>query len=479
MTYCLAVTNHPFILPLDLSLPFSELFTPFADGSTSYFFDSTLMGGRTHRYSHFGINPVATFESREGFVTTNGHTVIDSPVDALKNFLKPLLSIPADRYSPFVYTVAGYLGYEWAIEHMHPHKPEDHATIPDCWFAIFDTIVVHDIPENSAWIISIGLDDTLKPDINLAKQRAHHLKESLFAQHHAPDTKAPSPFSLRSPIGFTDLQSLIGQYCDRMKTDQSVKVNFSQRFQSIVADSAWKIHHRLRSALASPYSAYLNCGPFQISSISSKCALQVEADTVITQPVVHHQTLNPSPLEQETQMENLLNQTPIELRQISGDLRPLWNLCDIDSIEWGIPSIEREKNSICTTASISAKKKGTTDVIDLLAAFIPSSTMIGHPKKEARRIINELEPVRRNIYTGCIGYITAGEKAQFTLATRTLCVKDSMAYIHSGSWISNLHELPKALNPSTRHIESRLNYGLPEELTEKLPEKLTVEPPDE
>jgi para-aminobenzoate synthetase component 1 len=244
-----------------------------------FFLDSSDQ--KKGRYSFVGIDPVKIFSSSGGFITIDGHTVIDDPVQALVKFEASIKSLPQDPYLPFHGGLVGFVGHGW------PHNPADtnqYSHIPDAWFGLYDTILTIDHLEDSCFVSSLGLDETCKPDLDRAKWKCEHLLNILDLRKISPDnsyiirTLMPDPATDFSEYEYV---KTIDNAKEHLHSKEWLHINVAQRFYSPVATSAWAIHKHLRAKNPTPYASFMRCGSFEISSPSPSCFLKTDSERLL------------------------------------------------------------------------------------------------------------------------------------------------------------------------------------------------------
>lgn len=438
-------------LPKSERLPFQppvEDFSYFAKQPFSFFLDSSSDLQNGGRYSFWGMAPLLRWESEEGFVTINGHKQIDSPFDSLKALYKKILPLPVDPYFPFCGGLVGYFGYEWGVQQENIEaSPSLDLVTPDASLGLYDTIVGYDLLEKSCRVISLGLNENLEPDPDLAAERIAHLAEQI-------QKKRKMPLSSSSPNGFAspsiphwssvfsreEYLAAVEKILNYLKAGDCYQVNLTQRLVAPTSQNPWNLYQRLRTISPSPYAAFLNLDSFQILSSSPECFLQANREgRLLTKPIKGTRKRGKGNLEDETLKE--------ELKTSHKDHAELLMITDLERNDLGkisvpgsvvvpkLRALESYAQVHHLVSTVVGQRKTEIDIIDCLKAMLPGGSITGAPKVRAMEIINELEPVRRGVYTGTIGWIGPANTTHLNIAIRTILLQHGKAYFHAGGGV--------------------------------------------
>ena len=217
------------------------------------------------------------------------------------------------------------------------------------------------------------------------------------------------------------------------------QVNLTQRFTCGLKRHPWEMYRRLRRINAAPFSAYLNFGDGHVCSSSPERFLKVEGNRVETRPIKGTRHRSSDPREDLRLQEELLasRKDRAELSMIVDLLRnDLGRVC-----EYGSVKVEEHAvlESYATVHHLVSTVTGTLhagqDQADLLRATLPGGSITGAPKIRAMQIIDELEPTRRSVYTGSLGYFSFGGAVDTNIAIRTFIVKGGRGYFQVGGGI--------------------------------------------
>lgn len=186
------MSELPYTFPIRWYGDAIDAYVPFADlpGAFALAIDK--------RYTLIGWEPRTTFSAKGGFITVDGHTRIDSPTAALKNFVAPLQNLPRDPYFPFYSGLVGYVmpSFETSAQDKSPDRQDG----PDAWFGIYDPVLAYDAVENRLTVLSLGLDADLSPGVVLAEERATALVQTLMRYNGKPTPAAQRDAAIAAPL---------------------------------------------------------------------------------------------------------------------------------------------------------------------------------------------------------------------------------------------------------------------------------------
>jgi len=413
-----------------------EFFSALRDQKNCFFLDSSLNSdGALGRYSFLGKDPFSVFQSKG----------ID-PLPKLRALLDGY-KITSSCGLPFLGGAVGYLSYDlgFALEKKLRRKNRDDVKIPDCCFAFYNSAFVFDHLRKVLHLVAVGFPEK---KLHLAKILAEsNLKEmqKLVSQVEAKGgnnqkrLKAKTGVTLRS--NFTKIQYLraIRKAKDYIRSGDIYQLNLSQRFKARTSLSPFEIYERLRKLSPSYFGAYFDAGAFQILSSSPERFLKLKGDIVFTRPMK-----GTRPRAEDRAKDALLEKELLKSQKDKAELmmivdlerNDLGRVCNYDSVKVeSLREIEKYSTVFQTTASIFGRLYPHKDRVDLLRAAFPGGSITGCPKIRAMEIIEELEPHRRSIYTGALGYLSFHGDMDLNILIRTILKKGDELYFGSGGGI--------------------------------------------
>jgi para-aminobenzoate synthetase component 1 len=332
---------------------------------------------------------------------------------------------------PFPFGAVGYVAYDYGrrLEAL-PARAADDLGIPDCHFAFYDAVAAFDHASGAAFVCA-------RPGAGAAARRlCDRIRGAARAGGRLPRLLA----TLRSTFSRDEYVEAVLRVKDWMEAGDVFQVNLSQRFLTETDDSGLEIYRRLARANPAPYAAYLS-GPdgLEIVSASPERFLLVEGDRVETTPVKGTRPRGANPADDAALARDLLSSAKdrAELVMIvdlmRNDLGRVARFGSVEVPELGALTSHATVHHLHGT--VTARLAPGRDGIDLLTACFPGGSITGAPKVRAMEIIEELEPVRRGVYTGAIGYFSDTGRSETSIAIRTLVVRDGRASFSVGGGI--------------------------------------------
>lgn len=432
------------------------VFNCLKDKRNAFFLDSNLHRNGSGRYSFIGSDPFYILKAKAGA----------NLLSDVRKLLGRYALGNRGRGLPFPCGAVGYFSYDLGLylENISSAQ-EDDLGLPDLFLGFYDTIITIDHAAKKLFISSSGLPET---NYLLAKKKAEHrLKQCLryLSEIDKNNTNALRKLSLRaegeaiSKIGLLRSISLprndnsnltsnftrekylraVNRAKDYIRKGDIYQVNLAQRFQAKTKASPPDLYERLRTASPSDFSAYLDCGDFQILSSSPERFLYSDGRKVISRPMKGTRPRAQNPTDDQRNKRNLLQSAKdkAELLMIVDLLRnDLGRVCEYGSIKARpLRRLEAYSTVYQTTAGIEGILHKDKDRLDLLKACFPGGSITGCPKIRSMQIIAELEPQRRGIYTGALGYFGFNNTMDFNILIRTILQKNDMLYFQAGGGI--------------------------------------------
>jgi para-aminobenzoate synthetase component 1 len=394
------------------------------------------------RYSLIFVDPFAVLQ------TVGGRTILEfrhrervlasSPFHALRSVLRPR--------SPDAQLAGGAVGYfEYELHPFIENTPvsaPDDLRLPDCRLGLYNCCAAFDHVERTVTLNGCAVADAPDPRDGMEALEELVLKASHGGDRDGPLWTSPSgSATLRSNFTQAEYCAAVSRVKDYIAAGDVYQVNLSQRFTAPLGVHPWELYLRLRESNPAPYAAYLNAGDFQIVSSSPECFLDYDPSsrTVETRPIKGTRPRAVDPGEDRRLAAELASsEKDIAENVMIVDLlrNDLGRVCGYGSIT--VPELA-EVESYPTVhhlvSTITGKLRKDCDCIDLLTACFPGGSITGAPKIRAVEIIDELETVRRGIYTGSIGCLGFDGSARLNIAIRTAVVKDGMCHFHAGGGI--------------------------------------------
>ncbi|WP_043754738.1 aminodeoxychorismate synthase component I [Imhoffiella purpurea] len=427
--------SAPLIRDLPYRADSSLLFGPLVTRQWPVFLDSGRPGCDQGRFDILSADP------RVRILTRGLETEIHSdagrrlstadPFDLLAETLEPLRSAPAAL--PFLGGAIGYFGYDLSrrLESL-PSLAQDAENIPDMAVGIYDWALVVDHWKRRSHLV--GVDG-----------RRLERYAGLFAGVLAgrPADAGQRPFrvvgEVRSNMSRDRYLSALARIERYLRAGDCYQINLAQRFAAPAEGDPWQAYKLLRRLNPAPFGAYLDIGECQVLSSSPERFLRVGEEGVETRPIKGTLRRGADPAE-DRRLAETLRKSPkdrAENLMIVDLLRnDLGKVCEIGSVHvpslFAIESFARVHHLVSTVSGRLAQGRGA---LDLLRACFPGGSITGAPKRRAMEIIEELEPHRRGLYCGAIGYIGFDGAMDTNIAIRTLVNSAGLARFWAGGGI--------------------------------------------
>ena len=445
------MNRYPLIEEIDTPLAAHEAFESFHGYRYSFFLDSGMDAQRLGRYSFIGSDPFLVMTSRGNQVTLmwqdEPETEQGNPFDVLGRLLETyrLDSFPAPI--PFWGGAVGYLSYDLChfVERL-PSTAINDLQLPESYFAFYDTILAFDNLESKAYIVSTGFPELGESRrLKRAKVRLKEIKGWLSssspstpeADFRSAEGKAKAVLKSNfTPEGYMKAVDRVREY---IAAGDVFQVNISQRFETDLTVPPYELYRRLRQINPAPFASYLNFDEVTIVGTSPERFLRVDGDWVETRPIK-----GTRPRGKDSVNDAMLAE---ELTQSSKDHAENVMIVDLERNDLGrvcqygtvrvteLAILETFPTVFHLTSTVVGRLRPDKNRIDLLKATFPGGSITGAPKVRAMEIIDELEPTRRSVYTGAIGYMSFGNNLDLNIVIRTFLIKDGKAYFQVGGGI--------------------------------------------
>jgi len=392
-----------------------------ADRPWSVFLDSGRPRTEAGRYDILAADPYLTLVTRGGMTEIrSGDAVRLSPEDPFVLLRRHLGKPEANRSGlPFCGGAMGWFAYDLGrrIERL-PEQSADAEQIPEMAIGLYDWALVADHEEGRAWLVGAGRDP--------ATGERWDALESLFRAQ--PSAAPRSPFQVACPPRSNMTRETYGRAFRRIKSyireGDCYQVNLAQRFSAPVQGDAWAGYQELRQLNPAPFSAFLSTPFAKVLSSSPERFLQLRDGWVETRPIKGTRPRGTNPEADSVLARDLADSLKdrAENLMIVDLLRnDLGRVCRPGSIR--VPklfAVESYATVHHLVSTVTGQLAAGEDASSLLRACFPGGSITGAPKIRAMEIIEELEPQRRSVYCGAIGYLGFDGAMDTNIAIRTL-----------------------------------------------------------
>ncbi|WP_242274378.1 anthranilate synthase component I [Bacillus cereus group sp. BfR-BA-01310] len=400
-----------------------------------------LESGRGGRYNIVGLDPVAVIQGKNEtlHISESGKETIEhgNPLDLMQEYMEKWKTDYNPKYPPFQGGAIGYFSYDCIryIEKL-PTLAEDDINIPDIFFLLFDDVFVYDQKEKVLWIITHYVDEHKE-----AEERLNEWKDLWMKEASEVTMSFKCPEEKNEAVAFTEegFMEAVERIQEYIGAGDVFQVNLSTRQERTLHTHPLEIYTSLREINPSPYMGYLELGDFQIVSGSPELLIKKQGKEVSTRPIAGTRSRGASEQEDEELARELIEnekERAEHVMLVDLERNDLGRVCKYGTVEVDeFMVIEKYSHVMHIVSNVRGEVEEDKDAFDLVKAVFPGGTITGAPKIRTMEIIEELEPVRRGIYTGSIGWIGYSGDTELNIVIRTLLAKDGQAHVQAGAGI--------------------------------------------
>jgi len=429
----------------DLDTPLS-LYLKLANRPFSYLLESVQGGERFGRYSFIGLPADIRISVRGRQVTlTHANNVtthdVENPLDFIREYQTRFKVAQLENLPRFCGGLAGYFGYE-TIRYIEPRlskvqKPDAIGT-PDILLMLTEQLAVVDNLSGKL-ILIVYANPELSDAYGLAKSRLRELTALLRQPVDIPRAPPTHGGEARSEFGEAAFKNAVVKAKQYIFDGDIMQVVLSQRMSQPFPAAPLSLYRALRSVNPSPYMFYYDMGDHHVVGASPEILVRLEGDTVTVRPIAGTRPRGRTP-QQDAELARDLLTDPKELAEhlmlIDLGRNDIGRVAQDGTVELTEKMIiERYSHVMHIVSNVEARLKPGFDAMDVLKATFPAGTVSGAAKVRAMEIIDELEPSKRGIYAGAVGYLGFNGDMDLAIALRTAVVKDNMLYAQVGAGI--------------------------------------------
>ncbi len=429
----------------DLDTPLS-LYLKLANRPYSYLLESVQGGERFGRYSFIGLPADTRITVRGKRVTLTQGTAettqeVDNPLDYIEQYQSRFRVAPLSGLPRYTGGLAGYFGYE-TIRYIEPRlskvvKPDAIGT-PDILLMLTEQLAVVDNLTGMLTFI-VYADPDSDDAYPLARERLRELVGLLRRPIEIPYEPPAKPVTAESEFGEAPFKAAVEKAKQYIFDGDIMQVVLSQRMSQPFAAEPLSLYRALRSINPSPYMFYYDMGDHHVVGSSPEILARLEGELVTVRPIAGTRPRGKS-AEQDAALAKELLADPKELAEhlmlIDLGRNDIGRVAQNGTVKLTDKMvIERYSHVMHIVSNVEARLKPGLSAMDVLRATFPAGTVSGAAKVRAMEIIDELEPTKRGIYAGAVGYLGFNGDMDVAIALRTAVVKDKVLYVQAGAGI--------------------------------------------
>jgi anthranilate synthase component 1 len=430
----------------DLDTPLS-IYLKLANKPYTYLLESVVGGERFGRYSFIGLAAATRIEVRGETCTEYSEgkapavTTAADPLAYVDEYLARFRVARNEKLPRFCGGLVGYFGYDtvrYIEKRLAKARKPDPLGVPDILLLVSEEIAIVD---NLSGKLSLVV--YTEPGRPHAYERAHARLRELLAALRAPvvippDTAGPSEPAV-SGFGEAAYHAAVERAKHYIYEGDIMQVVPSQRLSKPFHATPLALYRALRTLNPSPYMFYFDFADFHVVGASPEILVRLEGDTVTVRPIAGTRRRGATADEDKALAEELLADAKERAEHIMlvdlgrNDIGRVAQTGTVQVTEQMV--IERYSHVMHIVSNVDAKIKPGLNAVDVLRATFPAGTVSGAPKVRAMEIIDELEPVKRGVYAGAVGYLGFHGNMDVAIALRTAVVKDGMLHVQAGGGV--------------------------------------------
>lgn len=432
----------------DLDTPVTT-FLKTTKGKYRFLLESVESETQRGRYSIIGDTPFLIFKSKGNTITIQNKllnsscTIEGNPLDVLQSITKKY-GVQKSSDVPFYSNgFFGYLGYD-AIRYIEklPDESVDDVNLPDIHMFIPQKIIVFDSYKHTITIIYYV--HPLSSVVESYEKATTRLKEIIDVIRTRPAPRMNGEYEkskgkIESNVSRHEYEGMVMQAKKHITRGDTFQIVLSQRLKVPTDVPAFQIYRGLRVVNPSPYMFFMDLDGVEVLGSSPETLVKLENDVVSVKPIAGTRKRGATPAEDEANIKDLLSDPKeraehtmlVDLGRNDVGRIAEYGTVNVDDLM----TIEKYSHVIHIVSTVSGKLATEMDAVDVFKACFPAGTLTGAPKVKAMEIIERLEPTKRAIYGGAVGYMTFSGDMDVCIAIRTIFKKDGIAYLQAGAGI--------------------------------------------
>jgi anthranilate synthase component 1 len=431
----------------DLLTPVSAFLKIAEHSDYAFLLESVEGGEHVGRYSFLGKDPLLVVRGRDGVTSIEQ---AGSRTERQEPFIDVVRGLMAEYHAPFVPDLprftggaVGYFDYdtaEWfepAVALAHPPADRDQAG-----FMVFDTVLAFDHVKHRILAIAnarIRPGEDLKSLYDFASAKIDFLERELDRNLSRSERRDAAPLAITANQTQDSFEGAVRKVQEEIAAGEIYQAVLSQRFDTTTVASPFDVYRALRHINPSPYMYFIRMGREAIVGASPEMLVRVEGSRIETHPIAGTRRRGATADDDQRLADELRRNEKERAEHVMlVDLgrNDLGRVSEIGSVR--VPqfmTIERYSHVMHLVSRVEGKLADEYDRLDALVSCFPAGTLTGAPKIRAMQIVGGLEPTRRGLYGGAVGYLDFAGNLDFCIAIRTIVMRDGHASVQAGAGI--------------------------------------------
>jgi anthranilate synthase component 1 len=438
-------------LLMDLETPLS-FFKRLERNRYAFLLESVEGSERWARYSFLGTRPERIFKARGNRVeiTERGKTktlISQAPLRLLEDLMKGYRPVTVPGVPPFFGGALGYVTYD-AVEQFHEIKNDtkDPLGAPEIFFLFVQTLVAFDNLKHTIKVIDNARVETKSDLRRVYDASVRRIRKVISSLQKKPRGIEPRDLSdgngarkFRSNLTQDGFENAVSRAKEYIKAGDIIQAVLCQRLETETNTDPFEIYRALRYVNPSPYMYYLELDDLRVIGSSPETMVRLTGDTIELRPIAGTRRRGAT-AEEERDLEADLLADPKERAEhimlVDLGRNDVGRVAAVGSVEVNeLMAIERYSHVIHIVSNIRGKLAAGKTPFDLFVSAFPAGTVSGAPKVRAMQIISELEPQKRSLYAGAIGYFGYNGNLDTCIVIRTIVMKGKKVFINAGAGI--------------------------------------------
>jgi anthranilate synthase component 1 len=453
-------------LPGDTETPVS-LFMKLAQGPESFLLESVEGGERWGRYSFIGHRSrlVVRVRGEEVEISSTigmNHKLKTQPFAYLKDLMAGFCGEAVDGLPRFFGGLVGYMSYDMVrfLENLPPSRPDD-TGIPDAAFMMPQQVIIYDnLTQTIKVVINCYVPDNVDyesayDEAVLQIEETERLLETC-APPRPRSRESRENVELRANMDPARFESIVDTAKRYIEQGEAIQVVLSQRFETDLCSEPFEIYRALRRVNPSPYMYYLRFNGEIVIGASPEVLVRLENGRVALRPIAGTRPRGKDAAEDlrlEEELRADVKERAEHIMLVDLGRNDVGRVAAVGTVEVkDLMIVERYSHVMHLVSHVEGELFPGLDMFDVLGACFPAGTVSGAPKVRAMEIINELEPTRRGLYAGAVGYFGFSGNMDFCIAIRTMLIRNGRVYLQVGAGIV-------ADSDPVREYEETVNKG--------------------